>query len=389
VTFGSTILLPTDYASWDQVKRRAVMAHECAHVARGDFYVLLLAAINRAIFWFNPLAWWLHGQIANLAEERSDAAAIQDIEDRPRYAEVLMDFSGKADRAASALPMARSKTVRRRVERILSETTLPRNMDWKAWSTTLACIVPLVAVAAGTVAQVPSRNDEKKLTALDADTLIQRRKDQRRPRTEIQIDPAILDNYVGYYQLAPLAIFTVTRTGDHLFAQMTGQDSLRVYPESPQKFFYRRVPTQISFITDAQGRANGLILHQNGLERPAKRVDQAAAHKVEENFAARVKDNTPQAGSEAALRRQIEAFAQGQPAYDEMVEELALLTRPQAPRIQRQFAVSGPLQSISFRGIGDRGWDVFEAKFANGISICRIAMRADGKISGLLFQWGP
>jgi len=132
-----------------------------------------------------------------------------------------------------------------------------------------------------------------------------------------------------------------------------------------------------------------LILHQNGLEQRANRVDQTTAQTVEESFAKRVKDGAPQTGSEAALRRQIEAFAQGQPVYDEMVEELALLTRPQAAGIQRRFAGLGPLQSLSFRGIGDRGWDIFEARFENGISICRIAMRADGKISGLLFQWGP
>jgi len=204
VTFGSTILLPESYASWEMVKRRAVMAHEGAHVARGDFYVLFLASINRAIFWFNPLAWWLHGRLADLAEERSDVVAIRDIGNRPRYAEVLIDFSSKADQAASALSMARPRTVRRRVERILTETTLPRDMDWKAWSTTVACILPLVVVAVGAMAQGPSRNDEKdekKITALDAETLIQRRKEQRRPRTEVQIDPAILDNYVGHYQL--------------------------------------------------------------------------------------------------------------------------------------------------------------------------------------------
>ena len=39
-------------------KRRAVLAHEGAHVANRDFYVLLLASLNRAVFWFSPFAWW-------------------------------------------------------------------------------------------------------------------------------------------------------------------------------------------------------------------------------------------------------------------------------------------------------------------------------------------
>ncbi|WP_065750992.1 M56 family metallopeptidase [Bradyrhizobium paxllaeri] len=49
-TFGSTILLPAHYGTWDVLDRRAIMAHEESHVRRGDFYLLLLAAINRAVF---------------------------------------------------------------------------------------------------------------------------------------------------------------------------------------------------------------------------------------------------------------------------------------------------------------------------------------------------
>jgi len=55
VTFGSTILLPPQCIDWDLPKRRAVLAHEGAHIANGDFYVLLLASLNRAVFWFSPL----------------------------------------------------------------------------------------------------------------------------------------------------------------------------------------------------------------------------------------------------------------------------------------------------------------------------------------------
>jgi len=110
---------------------------------------------------------------------------------------------------------------------------------------------------------------------------------------------------------------------------------------------------------------------------------------VETSLAKRIKEGTPTPGSEAALRRQIEAFQQRQPSYGEMTGDLAAGTRPQIPEIERQLAMLGPLQSISFRGVGVQGWDVYESKFANGISVCRILLAADGKVSGLLFQWGP
>jgi hypothetical protein len=78
VTFASTILLPSSYTAWDARRLRAVMLHEGSHVAHGDSYVLLLAAINRAVFWFNPFAWWLLTRLADLAEMISDDDAIAD-----------------------------------------------------------------------------------------------------------------------------------------------------------------------------------------------------------------------------------------------------------------------------------------------------------------------
>ena len=393
VTFGSTIVLPVSYAGWDVTERRAVMAHEYAHVSQGDFYFLLLSSMNRAMFWFSPLPWWLHSRIAHLAEARSDAAAIQDIEDRVRYAEILVEFGGKTSRATLSLAMARPMTVHQRVERILAETILPKRMSWKAWSLLVACILPLAALAAvteGAVAGVPLQSRDNEIsTALDPGTFEQRVAEQRLPRQEAQIDPAILDNYVGYYQLGAYQAMTVTRQDDRLLVQFIGQESVQVYPESAQKFFYKTAAAQISFVTDPQGGSTGLILHRDGLEKPAHRIDQAQAQRLADSYTKRLKGNAPLPGSEAALRHQIEAFEQGQPDYDAMTEGLATLTRPQVPKIGRQFALLGPLQAISFRGVGFSGWDIYEAKFKNGILINRILLTPGGKITGLRFEWGP
>ena len=40
---------------------------------------------------------------------------------------------------------------------------------------------------------------------------------------EIAVDPKLFDGYVGRYRLAPNFVVTVTREGDRLFAQATGQ----------------------------------------------------------------------------------------------------------------------------------------------------------------------
>jgi serine-type D-Ala-D-Ala carboxypeptidase/endopeptidase len=90
---------------------------------------------------------------------------------------------------------------------------------------------------------------------------------------EAVIDPKVFDNYVGRYQLAPNFILTVTREGDKLLAQATGQPKAEIFPESEQEFFYKVVDAQITFQTDGKGRTTGLTLHQNGANLAAQRIE--------------------------------------------------------------------------------------------------------------------
>ena len=92
-------------------------------------------------------------------------------------------------------------------------------------------------------------------------------------RKEITIDPKLFDAYVGRYELAPNVFFTVTRTENHFFAQLSGQDRLEVFPETTRDFFLKAVDAQLTFVTDGQGRATELILHQNGRDQHAKRIE--------------------------------------------------------------------------------------------------------------------
>jgi hypothetical protein len=82
-------------------------------------------------------------------------------------------------------------------------------------------------------------------------------------------------------------VFNVTRDGDHLYSQTTGQHRVEIYPESERAFFYTTSPTQLTFQTDAQGVASGLILHQFGLERPCPKVSEKMANEIQAAFASR------------------------------------------------------------------------------------------------------
>ena len=90
--------------------------------------------------------------------------------------------------------------------------------------------------------------------------------------TAIPLPPAAFARYVGRYEFGPQASVTVTRDGDHLFAQLTGQGAYEIFPESPTSFFWRIVDAQLSFVVGPDDQVTGLVLHQNGRNLPAKRV---------------------------------------------------------------------------------------------------------------------
>ena len=87
----------------------------------------------------------------------------------------------------------------------------------------------------------------------------------------MKIDPALYDAYVGEYELAPGFILTVTRDGDHLMTQATGQSKIEIFPSSETEFFLTVVDAQITFVKGPTGAVDQLVLHQGGRDMTAKR----------------------------------------------------------------------------------------------------------------------
>ena len=101
VTFGllkPRILLPEGWDRWSAMRRAIVLDHERAHVARRDPLVRYLALVNRAIFWFHPLAWWLERRLAALAEEACDAAVLARGHSAADYSQQLLGIARMAGR---------------------------------------------------------------------------------------------------------------------------------------------------------------------------------------------------------------------------------------------------------------------------------------------------
>jgi CubicO group peptidase (beta-lactamase class C family) len=86
-----------------------------------------------------------------------------------------------------------------------------------------------------------------------------------------RVDPSVYDAYAGEYELAPGFILTVTREGDHLMTQATGQSKVEAFPRSETEFFLKVVDAQITFVRGPGGVVDQLVLHQGGRDTPAKR----------------------------------------------------------------------------------------------------------------------
>jgi len=81
-----------------------------------------------------------------------------------------------------------------------------------------------------------------------------------------------LDAIVGQYQYGPAAVLTVTRRGNQLYAQLTGQQEAPIFPKSDHEFFWRIVPASVEFVRGADGKITGAIHHQNGVTFSAPRL---------------------------------------------------------------------------------------------------------------------
>jgi hypothetical protein len=255
VTFGSTILLPPQWVDWDLPKRQAVLAHEGAHVANRDFHVLLLASLNRAVFWFSPFAWWQLIRLAELAEIISDARALEVFEDRLSYAEILLDLVQNVRRAPAGLEMARACTVRARVERILAATAAPAKAGWRKRLWTTAAVLPVVIVSAGTIAYSRPPVSTLAIDGAAGTTIAVRR-------------PQLVD----FYSLGRTSIFALFREGDDLFGQITGQRRLRLSAAGDGRYSYPAKAGQITLAVGDERRQSELMLSQNGQDLRAARI---------------------------------------------------------------------------------------------------------------------
>jgi len=162
-------LLPDCWPAWPAAKLEAVLMHEREHARRRDPLVQWLALLNRCVFWFHPLAWWLERKLAALAEEACDAAvlagghapqdyaryliemarSINEMGARIRWAGAVSFSSGKLPRSSGKLP--------RRIRRIMDASPVTAMSRAKSIASVSLCALMLATFLACNLSRPVSR----------------------------------------------------------------------------------------------------------------------------------------------------------------------------------------------------------------------------------------
>lgn len=371
-----------------------VIAHEVCHLRRRDNLTAAIHMAVEALFWFYPLTWWLGSRLMSERERACDEFVTAEGHVPEVYAEGILKVCRFYVRAPLACAAGVSGSdLKQRIERIMKHIPARRLGITAKLQIALAGLASLAApllygllaspaVGAAAIGQ-PSAPTGAEIAHL--------RYEQSRPQKQVPFNPRDFDKFAGYYRLTPVEVFHVFRKGDRYFAQLTGQPAVEWYPESSDEFFATVVAAQISFNVNANGKVTGLVLHQNGLLMPARKVSAGAAKALRARLATRLKRNEPSPGTRAMVLRYIDGLEEGAPRYyNTMTPELAAAARQQYAKTIRIVRGQGAFESLRFARVAPNGWDMYVASFTHGKLVWLIApLDAQGKVSGLLLRSYP
>jgi beta-lactamase regulating signal transducer with metallopeptidase domain len=161
------IVIPAIADTWSEDRRRAVLLHELAHVARFDCLTHLLARAACALYWFHPAAWWAANRLRLEREHACDDRVIAAGAPARDYAGHLLEIAyafGPRQAPALAVSMARPRQLEGRLLAVLDAA---RNRQVPARGARVAAValaaVLVVPLAAATTTAVAPERPEAKL----------------------------------------------------------------------------------------------------------------------------------------------------------------------------------------------------------------------------------
>jgi beta-lactamase regulating signal transducer with metallopeptidase domain len=150
-----TVIVPEHWRQWPQAQLDAVLTHEGEHARRRDSLVQWLALLNRALFWFHPVAWWLERHLSALAEEACDNVVLTRGHSPYEYSEYLIDMARSVTRSGARLNVAGmampGSFLPQRIRQIMQGSPAPRISRTRMVCVTTACAITCTVFAAGTL----------------------------------------------------------------------------------------------------------------------------------------------------------------------------------------------------------------------------------------------
>jgi len=155
--FRPVIVLPSSAAQWDDERRRIVLSHELAHIARQDWLLQICAELARVIYWFHPLVWLAAARLRQESERASDDAVLLSGIAPTQYASQLLDLARTLENTgrawSTALAIARPSNLERRFAAMLNpsidRSRLSRRTKLFVAFFALCLLLPLAALHLG------------------------------------------------------------------------------------------------------------------------------------------------------------------------------------------------------------------------------------------------
>ena len=144
--FCPAILLPAGAAQWPEERRRIVLSHELAHIARNDWFLQICAELARALYWFHPLVWLAAARLRHESERACDDAVLLSGVPPSHYASQLLDLARTLENPgrawSTALAIARPSNLERRFAAMLNPSVNRRNL-----SSRTKLLIPFLALS--------------------------------------------------------------------------------------------------------------------------------------------------------------------------------------------------------------------------------------------------
>ena len=195
------ILLPVAWVTELQPDMiEAVLAHELAHIRRGDLWVNLIQRLVETLLFYHPAVWWLSRELRIDRELCCDELVVRTLHNPLRYAETLehigrLSLANTRGHARSSLPSRSNLTVSigsprpillARIRAILAPPPPPQARDTSAW---LAGLIPLVVaclIGCSLISRstAPANEESQPNKTPDATSIVRVTSDDEPPTTE-------------------------------------------------------------------------------------------------------------------------------------------------------------------------------------------------------------